>query len=317
MRPKRYGFLLCIVTVFLSISFANATAQQRVTYIVSVPSPSKHVFYVEMEMPGTAGPLKLRIPAFQPGDPGPKHYARFIEHVKVAIGEQDLPTKRIDPNTWVSALPQSGTVRIAYDVEVDPKDQLQLDNHWVDETGGYFDSTSLLLYSDESAHLPVFLKLNLPPEWKVATLLPKQDDGFSAKDYLRLVDAPVVFGSIVERTISVNGIPHRLVFPTSLPSYDSAKLDSYIEKISAYEIKLFGSVHQLHQSVPLAAGHSLWRRDRALRRNVHEYWQTVDAGSPGGDEWHLRTRIFSCLECGGDSRPCLARRYRSDSDTRL
>src|ERR1039458_9978244 len=88
-------------------------------------------------------------------------------------------------------------------------------------------STSLLLYSDESAHLPVLLKLNLPPEWKVATLLPKQDDGFSAKDYLRLVDAPVVFGSIVERTISVNGIPHRLVFPTSLPSYDSAKLDSY------------------------------------------------------------------------------------------
>jgi predicted metalloprotease with PDZ domain len=241
MRPIRYRFLLSIVTVFLSVSVAGATAQQRVTYIVSVPTPSKHVFHVEMETPGTPGPLKLRIAAFQPGDPGPRRYARFIEHVKVATGKQDLHTTRVDPNTWESVLLQSGAVHIEYDVESDPKHELQLDNHWVDETGGYFDSTSLLLYSDAGAHLPVFLKLNLPPEWKVATSLPKEEDGYSAKDYLTLVDGPVVFGTLAERTISVNGIPHRLVFPASLPSYDSAKLDSYIEKISAYEIKLFGS----------------------------------------------------------------------------
>ena len=312
MRPKRYGFLLCIVTVFLSISFANATAQQRVTYIVSVPSPSKHVFYVEMEMPGTAGPLKLRIPAFQPGDPGPKHYARFIEHVKVAIGEQDLPTNRIDPNTWVSALPQSGTVRIAYDVEVDPKDQLQLDNHWVDETGGYFDSTSLLLYSDESAHLPVFLKLNLPPGWKVATSLP-EEGGFSAKNYLTLVDAPVVFGDIVERTISVNGIPHRLVFAASLPSYDSAKLDSNIEKISAYEMKLFGSapftsytgLFRWRPDIPFGGGieHSggmlmnigkQWMRNLPAQMSgtfAHEYFHAWNAEAIHAHVWHDATAL--------------------------
>src|ERR1039458_3359557 len=127
MRSIRYRFLLRIVTVFLSLSFADATAQQGVTYIVSVPTPSKHVFHVEMEMPGTPGPLKLRIAAFQPGDPGPKRYARFIEHVKVATGKQDLHIKRVDAYTWESVLPQSGAVHIAYDVEVDPKDQLQLD----------------------------------------------------------------------------------------------------------------------------------------------------------------------------------------------
>jgi predicted metalloprotease with PDZ domain len=256
MRSLRYRFLLRIVTVFLSISFADATAQRGVTYIVSVPSPGKHVFHVEMEMSGAPGPLKILIPAFQPGDPGPKRYARFIEHVKVAIGKQDLHTKRVDPNTWALVLPQSGTVHVEYDVEADPKDELQLDNHWVDETGGYFDSTSLLLYPDAGAHLPVFLKLNLPPQWKVATSLPKEEGGYSAKDYLTLIDSPVIFGNIIERTISVNGILHRLVFPASLPSYDSAKLDSYIEKIGAYEIKLFGSV-------PFASHISLfrWRPD--------------------------------------------------------
>src|ERR1039458_9171176 len=118
MRPTRYRFLLCIVTVFLSISFADATAQQRVTYIVSVPTPSKHVFHVEMEMPGTPGPLQLRIAAFQPGDPGPKHYARFIEHVKVATGKQDLHTKRVDAYTWEYVLTNIGAVHIAYDAEV-------------------------------------------------------------------------------------------------------------------------------------------------------------------------------------------------------
>ena len=108
------------------------------------------------------------------------------------LGKQDLHTKRIDPNTWESALSQSGTIHIAYDVEIDPKDQLQLDNHRVDETGGYFDGASLLLYSDKSVHLPVFLKLNLPHGWKVATSLPEREGGFSAKNYLTLVDAPVV-----------------------------------------------------------------------------------------------------------------------------
>jgi predicted metalloprotease with PDZ domain len=313
MHLKGSRFLLCIVTVFLSISFADATAQQRVTYIVSVPSPSKHVFHVEMEMPGTPGPLKLRIAAFQPGDPGPKRYARFIEHVKVNTGKQDLHTKRVDPYTWESVLPQGGTVRIAYDVEVDPKDQLQLDNHWVDETGGYFDSTSLLFYSDESAHLPVFLKLNLPPEWKVATLLPKQDDGFSAKDYLTLVDGPVVFGSIVERTISVNGILHRLVFPASLPSYDSAKLDSYIEKISAYEIKLFGSapftsytsLFRWRPDLPFGGGieHSggmfmnigkQWMRDFPAEMSgtfAHEYFHAWNAQAIHAHVWHDATAL--------------------------
>jgi predicted metalloprotease with PDZ domain len=237
----RFRVLLCLVTVLFSFSLADATAQQKVTYIVSVPSPSKHVFHVEMEMPCPAGPLKLQIPSFRPGDPGPRRYARFIEHVEVARGKENLHAKRIDPNTWVLALSQGGTVHIGYDVEADPKDQLQLDNHWVDETGGYFDGASLLLYSDKSVHLPVFLKLNLPPDWKVATSLPEREGAFSAKNYLTLVDAPIVFGSIVERTISVNRIPHRLVFSASLPSYDSAKLDSNIEKISAYEMKLFGS----------------------------------------------------------------------------
>jgi predicted metalloprotease with PDZ domain len=41
-------------------------------------------------------------------------------------------------------------------------------------------------------HLPVFLKLNLPHGWKVATSLPEREGGFSAKNYLTLVDAPVV-----------------------------------------------------------------------------------------------------------------------------
>lgn len=313
MRPIRYRFLLCIVTVFLSVSVAGATAQQRVTYIVSVPTPSKHVFHVEMEMPGTPGPLRLRIAGFQPGDPGPKHYARFIEHVKVAIGKQDLPTKRVDPYTWESVLPGSGAVHTEYDVEGDPKDELQLDNHWVDETGGYFDSTSLLLYSDAGAHLPVFLKLNLPPEWKVATSLPKEEDGYSAKDYLTLVDGPVVFGNIVERTISVKGIPHRLVFPTSLPSYDSAKLDSYIEKISAYQIKLFGSapftshtsLFRWRPDLPFGGGiehhggifmniGKQWMRDLPAEMSgtfAHEYFHAWNAEAVHAHVWHDATAL--------------------------
>lgn len=241
MHLKGSRLLLCSMTIFFTFSFADAAQQLRVRYVLSVPAPDKRVFHVETDMPVAAGPVQLKIPSFRPGDPGPRRYARFIEHLSVAIGKRDFPTTRLDPNTWQVVLPQSGTVHIGYDVDVDPKDQLQLDNHWVDQTGGYFDGASLLLYSDKGAHLPVFLELHLPPGWKVATSLPEHEGGFSAKNYLALVDAPVVFGSIVERTIPVNGIPQRLVFPASLPSYDSAKLDSNIEKICAYEMKLFGS----------------------------------------------------------------------------
>ena len=299
-----------------------ATPQQRVTYIVSVPSPRKHIFHVEMEMPGFPGPLKILIPAFQPGDPGPKRYSRFVEHVKAAIGKQDLHTKRVDLNTWGLVLPQSGTVHIEYDVEADPQDELQLDNHWADETGGYFDSSSLLFYSDESAHLPVFLKLNLPPEWKVATLLPKHEDGFFAKDYLTLIDSPFIFGNIIERTISVNGIPHRLVFPASLPYYDSAKLDSYIEKIGAYEIKLFGSapfsrytcLFRWRPDLPFGGGieHSAglfmnigkkWMQDLPVEMSgtfAHEYFHAWNAGAIHAHVWHdasalTRTPVYDDL----------------------
>lgn len=298
------------------------TPQERVTYIVSVPSPRAHIFHVQMEMSGFPGPLKLLIPAFQPGDPGPRRYARFIEHVKIAIGKQDLHTRRVDPNTWGLVLPQSGTVHIEYDVEDDPKDELQLDNHWVDETGGYFDSSSLLLYSDKNAHLPVFLKLNLPPEWRVATLLPKREDGFFAKDYLTLIDAPVIFGNIIERTISVNGIPHRLVFPASLPPYDSGKLDSYIEKIGAYEIKLFGSapfssytcLFRWRPDIPFGGGieHSTgllmnvgkkWMEDLPVEMSgtfAHEYFHAWNAAAIHAHVWHdasalTRTPVYDDL----------------------
>lgn len=240
MHRKVPWLLFCSITLFF-ISTIAAAEQQRVKYILSVASPGKNVFHVEMETPAAAGSVQLKMPSFRPGDPGLRHYARFVEHLSVAMGARSLPIRRIDPNTWGVAVAQGGTLHIKYDVEADPQDQLQLDSHWVNETGGYFDGASLFLYSDKSERVPVLLKLELPAGWKVATSLPEEEGGFAAKDYVALEDAPVVFGDIVSRSISVNGVAHRLVFSASLPAYDSAKLDSNIEKTTAYEMKLFGS----------------------------------------------------------------------------
>lgn len=239
MCPIRYRFLLCILIVFLSVSVA--TAQQRVTYIVSVPTPSKHVFHVGMDVPCAAGPLQLQIPSFLAGDPGARGYNRFIEHLTASLAQRNLDTERPDPYTWTVDVPSAGTVHVEYDVETDPKDDLQLDNHWVDETGGYFDGSSLFLYSEQSAHLPVILKLAFPASWKVATSLPEQEGGFFARNYVALTDSPVLFGNLTERTFAASGVTHRLFFSSSLPAYSSDALDANLEKITAYEIKLFGS----------------------------------------------------------------------------
>lgn len=243
---RRTGCLAAATALALAIS-ASAAARGRANSLAATsyevtPEPATHLFHVAVERSVGAGMQTWRLAVYREGEPGRRGYGRLVRHVTASLNGVPEPIRRIDPDAWQIVAPRAGRLRIQYDVESDSSDDLQLDAHWVDSNGGYFDSASLLLYPGGKMGSPVALAVRLPGGWKAGTALTSRGGQYWAASYSALIDAPFIVGALSERSLSIDGVGHRLVFDNRIPAFDRQAFDRNVRAITSYEMAFFGHV---------------------------------------------------------------------------
>jgi len=175
-------------------------------------------------------------------------------------------------------VPKSQLVVVRYDIRVNERDVLRLGTNWVDNNGGFIEAASTFLYQPEHLDSPISLQFKLPSSWQIVTpMRATSGGGYAGDNYRQLLDSPIQFGRLQERTVSVGQVRCRLVFDAQLPAYDERAFDENIRKIIAYEMKLMGGAPFQEYTVLFH-----WRPDldygggiehgRAMIMNVGKQW---------------------------------------------
>lgn len=116
---------------------------------------------------------------------------------------------------------------------------------YLDHLRGFFNNSSLCLYIEGYEDLPHKIVIgNLPNGWDIATSLENLgNNAHLAKNYMELIDAPFELGVLKSIEFMVGPTKHYLILSgTILENIDYACLIEDLQKICAYQIKMFGDV---------------------------------------------------------------------------
>jgi predicted metalloprotease with PDZ domain len=237
IRPAlalRAGFLL-ILAVCLVPPQASATIQYR----ISLEHPEKHVFAVEMRIPGVTGGVTVQLPAWNA-----LYMVRdFSSHLRQVSAHADgkiAPVEKLDKQTW--RISGSGTITIRYETYWDEPGPFATQ---LNSEHAFINTAMILLYVPERRGEDVRLELRqIPSGWRATSaLLPTTGAGkeaaaaaMSAANYDALADAPMEAGRFEEFTLPGVTPPVRVVIHSE--NWDRAQLTESLRRICNYEMEL-------------------------------------------------------------------------------
>ena len=213
-----------------------------VAYRLAMPEPWTHLYHVQMTVDApSAGPLRLRMPAWAPGSYLIRDFARHVQDFEAADGRgQPLAWERVDKQTWeVRPEGKPGKVVVRYKVYAN---EPGVQTSHLDATHGYGNGTNLFLYVDGRKDEPATLRIEPWGKWHVDVALPKGRDGaFRAKDYDDLADAPFEAGTHRRLSFRAAGKPHRVALYGS-GNEDPDRLVEDLRRIVEEEAAVFGGL---------------------------------------------------------------------------
>jgi predicted metalloprotease with PDZ domain len=237
MQPRKSTFLLLFL---LSVS-AAAWAGPPVDYYVSLINPQQHLIHVRVHLAGTSAERDVQLPAwnalYQIRD-----FAQNLRsvHATDASG-RPLPIRKLDKTTWRISQAESGA-ELGYDVYVDSPGPFGAQ---YDREHAFFNLAQILVYPlDARDSLMTVTFTNLPPEWQVATALASLRPGepsargiFTARNYDRLVDAPIELGTFKETSFEEGGALYRIAVHADVADYSMDKIKDALQRIVRAETR--------------------------------------------------------------------------------
>jgi predicted metalloprotease with PDZ domain len=110
--------------------------------------------------------------------------------------------------------------------------------------GGLVAGPYSFLYVVGATRAPVYLRVDIPGAWDIATGLEPTADPrvFFAPTTDVLVDSPMLIGTLRRWTFVIDAVPHRVVYwsPTDAAPFDSVALVANIERVARQAVALFG-----------------------------------------------------------------------------
>jgi predicted metalloprotease with PDZ domain len=227
----------CLGVLLILASPLEAT----IGYSISLAEPSKHIFHVEMVIPGVSGEVVVHIPAWNT-----LYQIRDFSHhvMQVRAGDSgggELRVHKLDKQSW--RVEGRGTVLIRYDVFWDEGGPFASQ---LNREHAFFNPAMLLFYTDTRRNEDVTLTVSdAPPGWRIATALApvgvSTQPGpwrFAAGSYDLLADAPVEVGRFEDFFLPGFQPPIRVVVHGD--AWDGQKLARDLAKVCSYEIGLMG-----------------------------------------------------------------------------
>ncbi len=261
---------------FISISFVSliALAAPPVDYYVTLENAKLHVVHVRIHLSGTSAERDVQLPAwnalYQIRD-----FAQNVRSVRARdAANVELPVRKLDKTTWRISHAESGA-EVEYDIYLDQPGPFGAQYN---SDHAFLNLAQVLMYPLDARDSQMTVTfIGLPEHWQVATALESLRPGvpsargiFVARNYDRLVDAPIELGTFHETSFDVNGATIRIAVDADPADYDLKSLADMVRKVVTAEMewmddKPFGQ-YLFHLSLSSRAG---CRRDGA--RILHRY----------------------------------------------
>jgi predicted metalloprotease with PDZ domain len=212
-----------------------------IVYRLRMPEPHTHLFHVELEASGVAGPAVLAMPSWTPGSYLMREFPRNVVALSATDGAgRPLAAAKTDKNRWRVDAPADGVLRAAYTVHAD---EISVRTSHLDASHGFVSPTGVFVYLEGREGEPLRLEVEPPAGWRVATAL--EEDGsptaFRAAHYDELADSPLEIGTHESFAWEVEGRTHRYaVWGRGNWERDRLMLDT--TRIVRAEAALFGSL---------------------------------------------------------------------------
>ena len=215
----------------------NAKMKPAIHYTVT-PLIARNVFTVRMTIQNSADEFEIYLPTWIAGSYMLRDFARHI----VRIDSSDAQLTPLNQSTWrVSA---RGNVTIDYEVYAH---DTSVRTAFLDDTGGFFNGTSVFLSVKNLADQPHRVTLKPHDNWQVATTLTRAPSterrgfgDYTATNYDELVDHPVRMGELTWLDFTAAGTLHEVAIAGYVPHLARAKLIDDLQAICTAQINLFG-----------------------------------------------------------------------------
>lgn len=195
------------------------------SHLIKMPEPQTHYFEVTTTVDLSNVPYKkpfidLKMASWTPGSYLIREFAKNLEAVKAESNGKAMSIVKINKNTWrIMLAANTKKIQVSYRVYAF---ELSVRTSFLDDSHGYINPASVLLYVNDFSNLPQDLAIVPHKNFKVVSTALKELGKFryQAKNLDELIDSPIEIGNHKVWDFKVNGIPHQIAF------YGAAKVDS-------------------------------------------------------------------------------------------
>ena len=221
LNLKLKSFVLSLGIFFFSYSLLASP----LSHLIKMPEPQTHYFEITTTVDLSNVSYKksfvdFKMAAWTPGSYLIREFAKNLEAVKAEANGKPISISKINKNTWrVSLGAATKKIQVSYRVYAF---ELSVRTSFLDDSHGYINPASVLLYVNDFANLPQDINIEPYKNFKVVSTALKGTGKFTyqAKNLDELIDSPIEIGNHKVWDFKVNGIPHQIAF------YGTTKVDS-------------------------------------------------------------------------------------------
>lgn len=230
------------LTPFIILIAATALyAAPPVDYYVTLVNSQQHLVHVRIHLAGTSADRDVQLPAWN----ALYQIRDFAQNVRSVHAHDDrnveLPVRKLDKTTWRISHAESGA-EVEYDIYLDQPGPFGAQYN---SAHAFFNLAQVLMYPLDARDSQMTVSfIALPQNWQVATSLESLRPGvpsargiFVARNYDRLVDAPIELGTFHETSFEANGATFRIAVDADPADYNMSDLQEMVRKIVTTEME--------------------------------------------------------------------------------
>src|SRR3954462_14029885 len=238
MRKLRLGLAPFILLIAITTALYAAPP---VDYYVTLVNSQQHLVHVRIHLSGTSGERDVQLPAWN----ALYQIRDFAQNVRSLhahdAGNAELPVRKLDKTTWRISHAESGA-EVEYDIYLDQPGPFGAQYN---SEHAFLNLAQVLMYPLDARDAQMTVTfIGLPEHWQVATALESLRPGvssargiFVARNYDRMVDAPIELGTFHESSFEANGATFRVAVDADPADYDLKSLAGMVHKVVAAEME--------------------------------------------------------------------------------
>ena len=205
---------------------------------IDLCEPARQQLKVKLEWTPRVHHQSWLMPSWTPGSYTVRDHAQHLHSLQLQQSGRAIRCKRVAPSGWTAELLNLDPVCLTYTLEAR---QLTVRTNHLDPDFASLCLPAVVMLIDGERWNPHHLQLCLPTDWLGHLPLPRVDDGYEAKDFDHLVDAPVHAGPFDSRPFTVCGHQHELLTIGEPPMGWPLSLQADIEAICEAACTLMGT----------------------------------------------------------------------------